>query len=42
VWWWLRSPSYASANYFCSVSSSGGYYYYAASWSAAVLPGFTT
>ena len=40
VWVWLRSPYYNSNNYFCDINGNGTYDGNAASWSAAVAPGF--
>ena len=42
VWWWLRSPSYISNNFFCDVNTGGGADINAAYYSAALLPGFAT
>ena len=42
VWWWLRSPYYDTNISFCIVATGGGSNFINASWSAAVLPGFTT
>ncbi len=41
VWWWLRSPYYNNGYDFCDVHTSGAYTNGYASWSAAVLPGFS-
>ena len=40
VWWWLRSPSCNSTNYFRAVNTSGGYSSNAAAHSGGVAPGF--
>ena len=38
--WRLRSPTYATATYFCAVDSGGGAYIYNANRSLALVPGF--
>lgn len=40
VFWWVRSPYYGNANYFCFVDPSGGAYYDYSRYSNAVAPAF--
>lgn len=40
VWWWLRSATYATSNYFCDVTTDGSYSNYNAYYSAGLRPGF--